>query len=111
MTNPQNRRTTRVNSYTKRDGTKVRSHDRSVAWKRAAAAWAGAGISGVTTLGLVFELGMTLISTLALVLTALLGFIAVKASQHAAKNRMQMRAKVKARPKARPRTTTTRRRR
>lgn len=105
---PPKKRTGRVRKYTRRDGTDVRSHNRQMAWKQAGAAWAGAGISGITTLALVFEFGMTLISTVMLVLTALLGFAAVTASKHATANKRKLRATIKARkqpPRRRPSST------
>lgn len=89
---PPAKRTTRVRSHTRKDGTKVKSHNREAAVAQAKAAWAGAGVSGLTTLALVLEMGFTIISTAALIITALLGWAAVYASQRAAKNKRKMRA-------------------
>lgn len=90
-------RTTTVRAHTRWDGTKVKSHNRQLAWQQARAAAVGAGISGVTSLALVVEFGFTLLSTIAIVLTALLGLLAVVASEKATANKRKMRAKAKAR--------------
>lgn len=97
---PPARRTTNVRGHTRRDGTRVHSYNRQDAWRQAGAAWAGAGISGLTTLALVFEMGLTIISTLALVITAILGLLAVVASQKATKNKRKLRSTIKARKRA-----------
>lgn len=89
---PSGQRRTRVRSHTRRDGTRVRSHRRRVSWAPAAAAWSGAGVASATSLALLVELGFVLVSTLALVLTAALGTIAVRASKRASANRRKMRS-------------------
>ncbi|MFV2172385.1 hypothetical protein ACFHW2_11615 [Actinomadura sp. LOL_016] len=96
---PPAKRTTNVRSHTRRDGTRVRSHNRENAWRQAGAAWAGVGVSTVTTLALVFEMGLTIVSTFALVITALVGLAAVAATQKATKNKRKMRAATQARKK------------
>jgi hypothetical protein len=90
-------RTTRVGSYSRRDGTKVKSHNRELAWKQARAAWAGAGVSGITTMALIAEFGLSLVSTIFLILTALLTWLAVWAGQKANGNKRKMRAQMNAR--------------
>lgn len=103
------KRTTRVRNYTRSDGTKVRSHDRRLAWKKAAAAWSGTAASGALSVALVLELGFTIISALAMLLTAIIGALAVKYSQQMAAPRRRMRANT--RPAPRRRTTSTQRKR
>lgn len=105
---PPEKRTTRVRSHTRRDGTKVHSHNREAAMAQAKAAWVGTGISGLTTIALVLEMGLTIISTIALVLTALLGLLAVHASQKATKNKRKLRASTAARRKNTGRRSTGR---
>ncbi|MBC6458446.1 hypothetical protein [Actinomadura sp. HBU206391] len=96
------KRTARVHSYTRRDGTRVRSHNRAMSeWKQAGAAWAATAGSGATTLALVTQLGLALISTLAIVLTLLLATLATHLTEKASKPRRTMRAKT------RPRSRTT----
>ncbi|MEO5874595.1 MAG: hypothetical protein ABIS86_00280 [Streptosporangiaceae bacterium] len=102
---PPPKKTTRVRDYTRTDGTKVRSHNRSLAWQQARAAWVGVGITGITTTGLIAEFGLNLVSTIFLVLTALVTWVAVWASQKANGNKAKMRAAAKARKRP-----TTRRR-
>src|SRR5262249_11593095 len=64
---PPARGKARVGGYTRRDGTRVRSHNRTVnPWRDAGVAWAGTAATGATTAALVFELGLTLISTVAI---------------------------------------------
>jgi hypothetical protein len=102
----------RVGSYTRRDGTRVRHHQRTVnPWRDAGVAWAGAAVSGATTAAVVLELGLTLISTVAILLTVIIGAVAVKATNKATKQRRTMRTRAKASPRSRPaaarsRTTT-----
>ncbi len=107
---PQQKRTTRVGSYARRDGTKVKSHNRELAWKQARAAWVGAGISGVTTTALIAEFGLNFVSTVFLLLTALTTWLAVWAGQKANGNKRKMRAQMNAR-KVAPRKPAPRRRR
>ncbi|TDD27355.1 hypothetical protein E1287_34630 [Actinomadura sp. KC06] len=109
---PPAKRTTRVRSHTRSDGTKVKSHNREAAVAQAKAAWAGAGISGLTTLALVFEMGFTIITAVALIITALVGWLAVRASEKATKNKRKLRSTTAARrrntgrrPAARKRTS------
>lgn len=94
---PQQKRTTRVRNYARRDGTKVKSHNRELAWKQARAAWAGVGVSGLTTVALIAELGLGIVSAIALILTALITWVAVLASQKANGNSRKMRAAANAR--------------
>ncbi|MFE9099809.1 hypothetical protein [Actinomadura geliboluensis] len=94
---PPAKRSTRVRSHTRKDGTKVKSHNREAALAQAKAAWIGTGVSGLTTLALVVEMGLTIISTTALIITALVGWLAVHASQKATKNKRKLRANTAAR--------------
>ena len=94
---PPAKRTTRVRRHTRSNGTKVRSHNREAALAQAKAAWIGTGVSGLTTLALVVEMGFTIISTTALIITALLGWLAVYASQRTTKNKRKLRANTAAR--------------
>lgn len=89
---PPPKRTARVHSYSRRDGTKVKSHNRELAWRQARAAWTGAAISGVTTTALVFEFGFNAITAVLLVLTALFSWAGVWASQKHNGNKRKMRA-------------------
>jgi hypothetical protein len=93
-------RKTRVGGYSRRDGTKVKSHNREMAWKQARAAWAGAGVSGLTTMALVAEFGLSLVSTIFILLTALTTWLAVWAGQKANGNKRKMRAQMNARKAA-----------
>lgn len=102
-------RTTRVGSYARRDGTKVKAHNRELAWKQARAAWVGVGISGITTMALIAELGLGLVSAVALILTALITWMAVMASQKANGNKRKLRAQMNAR-KVAPRKPAPRKR-
>ena len=80
----------RVTSYTRRDGTRVRSHTRSAHWARSRAAWAGAGFAGLSAGAILVEFGFTLISTACVVLIALLTGAAVLAGNYAEKNKKTM---------------------
>ncbi len=95
-------KTTRVGGYSRRDGTKVKSHNRELAWKQARAAWAGAGVSGITTMALIAEFGLSLVSTIFLLLTALTTWLAVWAGQKANGNKRKMRSQLNARKKMAP---------
>jgi hypothetical protein len=79
-----------VTDYTKKDGTYVRSHTRSAQWARARSTWIGAGFSTLVAAGILWEFGITLISTACVVLTALLGTIAVIAGNYVESNRKTM---------------------
>lgn len=89
------RPTIRVSSYTKRDGTKVRSHDRRAEWKKAAAAWSTTAAAGTVSAALVAELGFTLISAVAMVLTALVLALAVALTRKLNEPKRKMRAKTR----------------
>jgi hypothetical protein len=110
MPNETPKRVVRVHSYTRSDGTRVRAHGRTMAaWKQAGLAWAGTTASGLTAAALVLELGFTLISVVALLLTVLLGILSAKLTAKATRPQRTMRAKAQTRPAARRTTTTTRR--
>ncbi|MFD0854163.1 hypothetical protein ACFQ07_18140, partial [Actinomadura adrarensis] len=96
---PPAKRSAHVRSHTRKDGTKVKSHNRDAAVAQAKAAWVSTGVSGLTTVALVLEMGLTILSTTALVVTALLGWLGVWASQKATKNKRKMRAATDARRK------------
>lgn len=81
----------KVRTYRRTDGTKVSAHNRK-RWQTAKVAWAGAGVSGVTTLALLADLGLTTISVLAIVLTALLTTLAVKVQEKSNPKAAKMRA-------------------
>lgn len=88
----------RVRAHTRTSQTgrtyRVRSHSRTVtAWQQAGMAWAGTAATGATTLALVVELGLTLISAVLILVTALVGSLAVAATAKASKPRRRIRAK------------------
>lgn len=85
----QDKRST-VSGYTKQDGTKVRTHTRAAQWARVRSTWIGAGFSTVVAAGILWEFGITLISTTCVVLTAVLGTIAVIAGRWVERNRKAM---------------------
>lgn len=70
-----------------KDGTRVHSHTRSAHWARSKAAWAGTGFAGLSASESLLEFGFTLISTVCVVLIALLTGAAVLASGYVEKNR------------------------
>lgn len=112
---PPAKRTTRVHTYTRRDGTRVRTHNRAISeWKKAGAAWAATAGSGATTLALVTQFGLALISTLAIVLTLLLGALSASLTAKATAPKRTMRAKTRPRSRtaaSRPRTSSAARKR
>jgi len=87
----------RVGSYTRTDGTRVRTHTRSVGWTRSRRAWAGLGFGTLTSVAIVLEAGVTIVSTLAIILTAVLTAVAVIAAGYAEKNKKTLRAKTRTR--------------
>lgn len=56
--------------------TKVRRHTRTVTWKQAGAAWAGAGTSGIFALGTMLEAGFSLLGLLFALIAATLAGLA-----------------------------------
>lgn len=80
----------RVGSYTRSDGTRVRSHTRTAQIARTKAAWTGLAFSGATSAAIVMEAGITLVSTLAMVVIALLTTVAVVANHQVARNKQAM---------------------
>lgn len=109
-TMPPAKKNVHVHGHTMRtaSGKVVRrkGHTRTTeTWKQAGVAWAGAAGSGAITLALVVELGFAVISAVCMILTAVLGTLAVILSQKASKPRRRMRAKTR-RPAARTRTRT-----
>lgn len=100
-----------VSGHTRKDGTKVRAHSRSVNKTRIKATWAGTATSGVVCAGILVEAGFTAASSIGVVLIAAFTWLAVVAGGWAEKNRATMNAQTKKRRAARPRArrTTTRR--
>jgi len=107
------KRAANVGSHTRKDGTKVRAHTRSVKVSRMAATWAGTATSGVVCVGILVEAGFTIASTTGVVLIASFTWLAVIAGGWAEKNRATMNAQTKRRQAGRrkpgARRTTTRR--
>lgn len=101
----------RVSSYTRKDGTRVRSHTRSAHWTRSKAAWTGAGFAGLSASAILVEFGFTLISTTCVVLIALLTGAAVLAGGYAEKNRKKMGQQQRRRTTRTRRTTSSSQRR
>ncbi|GAA2726729.1 hypothetical protein [Actinocorallia aurantiaca] len=99
----------RVGSYTRSDGTRVRSHTRTAQIARTKAAWIGLAFSGATSTAIVLEAGVTLLSTLAIVAIALLTTVAVLATTVADRNKKAMEGS-KTRTTSRNRKTTRPRR-
>lgn len=104
------KQTRRVTSYTRRDGTRVRSHTRDAQWARSKKAWTGAGFAGVSAAAILVEFGFTLISTICVVLIALLTGAAVLAGTYAEKNKKAMNRQQQRR-RRRPTQTRSRTRR
>jgi hypothetical protein len=99
---------TKVGSYTRADGTKVGAHSRdNNQWKQAGAAWASAGASGAVSLALVAELGFTVLSGLAMLLTALFAAGALLLTEKATRKQRTLRRKI---DRNRGRSTRARRR-
>ncbi|MEO3788532.1 hypothetical protein ABGB12_34845 [Actinocorallia sp. B10E7] len=104
----------RVASYTRADGTRVRSHTRQAGIARTKAAWVGLGFSSLTATAIVLEAGVTLLSTLAVLLVALLTTVAVLATTVADKNKKTLnkgKSTTKTRGTTRTRPTGSRTRR
>ncbi len=75
--------------------TTVREHDRQInPWKQAGAAWASAGASGAVSLAMVAELGFTIVSSLAILLTALIAAAALMATEKATRKQRAMKRKI-----------------
>lgn len=87
---PPDKRQSHVGGYVKSDGTRVRSHTRSAQWARAKSIWIGAGFSTLGAAGILWELGVTIISVGSLALIAVLGTVAVIVGRHVEKNRKTM---------------------
>lgn len=112
MTEKQPRR---VTSYVRKDGTRVKSHTRSAGWARSRAAWVGAGFSTLTAAAILWEMGATVLATVAVVITAGLTTVAVIAGRQVEKNRrtmsQQQRRRATSRTSRTRRTSSTARRR
>lgn len=96
---------TRVRSYNRLDGTKVRSHNRSAEWRKAGAAWSSTAASGAVSLALVTELGFTLISAVVMLATVLIGALAVTLTQRAAAPHRKPNTTSRTHTRTKPRTT------
>lgn len=70
----------------------VSEHERRIALRQARAAWAAAGISGLTTVGLIFQFGFGVVSVIALALTALCTWLAVWLTQKTTANKRKLKA-------------------
>lgn len=101
---PPDKRQSHVGGYVKSDGTRVRSHTRSAQWARAKSIWIGAGFSTLGAAGILWEAGVTLVSTFALLLIAVLGTVAVMAGRYVEHNRKTMASQHRTR---RPTRTTS----
>lgn len=98
---PPAKRTVHVRSHM-RNGKKVRSYSQQRdAWKKAGIAMGSAGASGTLAVASVLELGFTLISTIAVILTALLSMWAAQATAKAAQPRRTTRSKARSRTSSR----------
>lgn len=76
----------RVRAHTRADGTRVKAHSRNLsAWKKAGGAWVCTGASLATSVALVAELGFTIVGAVAMILTAVIGALAVGLTTRAAK--------------------------
>lgn len=93
----------RYSGYTRADGTRVKGHTRSVKTQRMIAASTSAGTAGVVAFFTIAEFGFGAITAIAVVLTALVTWLAVIAGDWAAENKKKQQAQ-------RRRTTTTRKR-
>lgn len=82
----------RVGGYTRADGTKVRSHSRSVKGRRMLAAGTSAATSGVVAFFTVAEFGFGTITAIAVLLTALVTWLAVVAGDWVAENKKKQAA-------------------
>jgi hypothetical protein len=109
MTEPK--RTVHVRSHY-RDGHRVRAHSRRLDWKSVGATWAVVGFSSLTTLALLAEFGLEMVSMIAIIITALFGLLATWVTTKATEKQRQMRAKTAPPPRRRKgngrRPTTTR---
>lgn len=96
----------RVRAHTRADGTRVKSHTRSVKGRRMVAAGASAGTSGVVALFTIAEAGFTIATALAVVLTGAFTWLAVIAAGWAADNKAKLGAQRKTRTSTRKRPGT-----
>lgn len=106
-----------VSGYTTKDGRRVRSYTRSAQWARSRKAAAGAAFAGLSAALILIEAGFTLISTISVVLIALLTAVAVWAGTYAEQNKKTMARQARSRSRSRSsasrsrsRTSSTRRR-
>jgi hypothetical protein len=98
-----------VSGHTRKDGTKVRAHSRSVNASRIKATWIGTATSGAVCAGILLEAGFTVASSLGVVLIASFTWLAVIAGGWAEKNRATMNAQTKRRRAAKRKPTQRRR--
>lgn len=105
------RKTVNVRSHY-RDGHRVRSHTRRLNWRSVGATWAVCGFSLLTTLGLLFEFGLEMVSMIAIIVTALVGLLATWVTVKSTEKQRAMRARTSPRNRSRGsgrRTTSARR--
>lgn len=98
----------RWKSYTRKDGTKVRAHTRSVNKTRITRTWVGTATSGVVCAGILLEAGFTIAMSIGVVLIASFTWLAVIAGSWAEKNRATMNAQTKRRRAGRRKPTARR---
>jgi len=98
----------RVGSYTRSDGTRVRSHTRTAQIARTKAAWVGLGFSSLTSAAILLEAGVTLLSTLAVIAVAVLTTVAVLATTVADRNKKTLNKGKSRKTTTKSRTTRTR---
>lgn len=69
---------------------RVRTHTRSAQWARTKSAWIGTGFSTLSAAAILVEAGVTLVSTISVILIALLTAVAVFAGGYAERNKKRM---------------------
>ncbi len=102
-------RTTRVRSHYNA-GHRVRAHRRRLNWTSVGKSWGLVGFSALTTLALLAEFGLEMVSMIAVILTALFGLLATWITLKATEKQRKMTAKMTAtKGKGRGRTTARKR--
>lgn len=107
---PNEPQRTRVRSH-HNAGHRVRAHNRRLNWKSVGATWAVVGFSALTTLGLLAEFGLEMLSMVAIIITALVGLLATWVTTKSTEKQRKMRARTqpKRRTTGNGRRPTTRR--
>lgn len=98
----------RVGSHTRTTSsgktTRVRTHSRNAeAWREAGKAWVGVAASGAITVALVLQMGLQLVSTVAIIVTAILTVVAGAATTKAVRPQKRRTTSTGSRPKAKAR--------